>query len=88
MFLILRVAANIVFASKIEDVRSDDEDTDNKVEKKEKVAQGTTVAVGGGKVEDMADSKASAVEMNGTALKGANGTARKRAAVKQEMKAS
>ena len=78
MFLILRIAANIVFASKVEDVRSDDEDTENEVEKKERVATGETVAMGGAKVEAIEDSKASAVQMNGTALEGANGSARKR----------
>ncbi|MCJ1250551.1 hypothetical protein MMC30_007779 [Trapelia coarctata] len=79
MFLILRIAANIVFASKVEDVRSDDEDTENEVEKKERVVKGETVAVGA-KTEGIEDSKASAVEMNGSSLKGANGTARKREA--------
>jgi acyl-CoA-dependent ceramide synthase len=78
MFLILRIALNIVFRSKVVDVRSDDEDTDNELEKKERVAQGTTVAV-----ETVGGSQASAVDMNGTAV-GANGSTRKREGVKQE----
>lgn len=81
MFLILRIALNIVFASKVTDVRSDDEDTDNELEKKERVAKGTTVAV-----ETVGGSRASAsaVGMNGTAVKGPNGSARRREGVKQE----
>ena len=93
MFLILRIAVNIVFQSKVEDVRSDDEDTDMELEKKERVSQGETVAVEDKSsiaeekipaVEKLGNGKPLATAMNGNAVHSGNATKRKKSSVKQE----
>jgi hypothetical protein len=82
MFLILRIAVNIVFAAKVEDMRSDDEESENELEKKERVAKGETVAV---KNEVVGHS--TGVTMNGNATHGVNGSAHRHGTLKQEKKA-
>ena len=88
----MRIAVNIVFQDKIEDVRSDDEDEDMELEKKERVSQGETVAVEDKSsvaeeqipaVKVLENGKPIATALNGSAAHAGNATKRKKSSVKQ-----
>ncbi|MCJ1402002.1 hypothetical protein MMC11_005221 [Xylographa trunciseda] len=89
LFLIVRIAFNIVFRSTVEDVRSDDEDTDDELEKKEGVAQARANAKEAKLKQETGNGKLIEPQVNNNT----NGSARRKAgetyadAIKEENKA-
>ncbi|MCJ1288689.1 hypothetical protein MMC34_000218 [Xylographa carneopallida] len=88
LFLIVRIAFNIVFRSTVEDVRSDDDDTDDEAEKKEGVAQARSNAREAKTKQENRNERLLEAKMNGNT----NGSARRKPgesyadAVKEEKK--